>query len=132
MSMTDPIADMLTRVRNANRALHDKVDIPSSKLKLQIAKIMKEEGLVKNFKVIEDKKQGVLRIYLKYGAGNQRILTRLERISRPGLRVYVKNKEMTKAKRGVGLAVISTSKGLMTDKRAQEMGLGGELICYIE
>jgi len=132
MSMTDPIADMLTRVRNANRALHDKVDIPSSKLKLQIAKIMKEEGLVKNFKVIEDKKQGVLRIYLKYGPGNQRILTRLERISRPGLRVYVKNKEMTKAKRGVGLAVISTSKGLMTDKRAQEMGLGGELICYIE
>lgn len=132
MSMTDPIADMLTRVRNANRALHDKVDIPSSKLKLQIAKIMKEEGLVKNFKVIEDKKQGILRIYLKYGPGNQRILTRLERISRPGLRVYVKNKEMTKAKRGVGLAVISTSKGLMTDKRAQEMGLGGELICYIE
>ncbi|MDH7499621.1 MAG: 30S ribosomal protein S8 [candidate division NC10 bacterium] len=132
MSMTDSIADMLTRVRNANQALHDKVDIPSSKLKLEIAKIMKEEGLVKNYKMIEDKKQGILRIYLKYGPGNQRILTRLERISRPGLRVYVKKREMAKAKKGLGVAVVSTSKGVMTDKRAQEMGLGGELICYME
>jgi len=132
MSMTDSIADMLTRVRNANQALHDKVDIPSSKLKLEIAKIMKEEGLVKNFKMIEDKKQGILRIYLKYGPGNQRILSRLERISRPGLRVYVKKREMVKAKKGLGVAVVSTSKGVMTDKRAQEMGLGGEIICYME
>lgn len=132
MSMTDPIADMLTRVRNANQALHDKVDIPSSKLKMEVAKIMKEEGLVKNFKLIDDKKQGVLRIYMKYGPGNRRILSRLERISHPGLRVYVKKTEMTRAKRGLGVSVVSTSKGLMTDKKAQEMGLGGELICYLE
>jgi len=132
MSMTDPIADMLTRVRNANQALHDKVDIPSSKLKVEIAKIMKEEGLIKNFKPIEDKKQGLLRIYLKYGPGNRRILTSLERISRPGLRVYVKKREMAKSKKGLGVAVISTSKGVMTDKKAEEMGLGGEFICYIQ
>jgi len=132
MSMTDPIADMLTRMRNANQALHDKVDIPSSKLKVEIARIMKEEGLVKNFKLIEDKKQGILRIYLKYGPVNKRTLASLERVSRPGLRVYVKKREMAKAKKGLGVAVISTSKGVMTDRKAEEMGLGGELLCYIQ
>jgi small subunit ribosomal protein S8 len=132
MSMTDPIADMLTRIRNANQALHDKVDIPASKLKLEIAKIMKEEGLVKNFKLIEDKKQGILRIYLKYGPGNQRIINRLERISRPGLRIYAKKRDLAKDRRGVGVSVVSTSKGIMTDRKARELGLGGELLCYLE
>lgn len=132
MSTTDPIADMLTRIRNANQALHDKVDIPCSKLKLEIAKIMKEEGLVKNFKLIEDKKQGILRIYLKYGPGNQRIISRLERISRPGLRIYAKKRDLAKDKRKVGVSVVSTSKGIMTDRKARELGLGGELLCYLE
>jgi small subunit ribosomal protein S8 len=132
MSMTDPIADMLTRVRNANQALHDKVDVPSSKLKVEIAKVMKEEGLVKNFKLIDDKKQGILRIYMKYGAGNHRVLSRLERVSHPGLRVYVKKTELARTKRGLGVSVVSTSRGVMSDKKAQEMGLGGELICYLE
>ena len=132
MSMTDPVADMLTRLRNANQALHDKVDIPSSKLKLEIAKIMKEEGFLKNFKLIDDKKQGILRIYLKYGSGNKRILTTLQRVSRPGLRVYAKRKGSPKSGSGMGIAILSTSLGLMTDKKAEEMGVGGEVLCYIQ
>lgn len=132
MSMTDPVADMLTRLRNANQALHDKVDIPSSKLKLEIAKIMKEEGFLKNFKLIDDKKQGILRIYLKYGSGNKRILTSLQRVSRPGLRVYAKRKGSPKSGSGMGIAILSTSLGLMTDKKAEEMGVGGEVLCYIQ
>lgn len=132
MSMTDPIADMLTRLRNANRALHDKVDMPSSKLKLEIAKIMKEEGFLKNFRLIDDKKQGILRIYMKYGPGDKRILMNLARVSRPGLRVYVTRKRMAKSKKVLGISILSTSKGVMTDKRAEEVGVGGEVICYIQ
>jgi small subunit ribosomal protein S8 len=132
MSMTDPIADMLTRVRNANQALHDKVDMPSSKLKLEIAKILKEEGFLKNFKLIDDKKQDILRIYLKYGPGNQRILMNLDRVSRPGLRVYVNKRRMARTRRGLGVRILSTSKGVMTDKQAEEMGVGGEIICHIQ
>jgi small subunit ribosomal protein S8 len=132
MSMTDPIADMLTRLRNANQALHDKVDVPSSKLKLEIARILKEEGFLKNFKLIEDKKQGILRIYLKYGPGNRRILTSLARVSRPGLRVYANRKSLSKTDRGLGIAILSTSVGLMTNKKAEEIGLGGEVICHIQ
>jgi small subunit ribosomal protein S8 len=130
--MTYPVADMLTRLRNANQALHDKVDIPSSKLKLEIAKVMKEEGFLKNFKLIDDKKQGILRIYLKYGSGNKRILTNLQRVSRPGLRVYAKKKGSPKFGSGMGIAILSTSLGLMTDKKAEEMGVGGEVLCYIQ
>ncbi len=132
MSMTDPVADMLTRLRNANQALHDKVDIPSSKLKLEIAKILKEEGFLKNFKLIEDKKQGLLRIYMKYGPGNKRILTSLERVSRPGLRVYAKRKGSSRPERGLGITILSTSRGVMTNKKAEELGVGGEVLCYIQ
>jgi small subunit ribosomal protein S8 len=132
MSMTDPVADMLTRLRNANQALHDKVDVPSSKLKLEIAKIMKEEGFLKNFKLIEDKKQGILRIYLKYGPGNKRMLTNLERVSRPGLRVYAKRKGSSRPARGLGIRIFSTSRGVMTDKKAEELGVGGEVLCHIQ
>jgi len=132
MSMTDPVADMLTRLRNANQALHDKVDIPSSKLKLEIAKIMKEEGFLKNFKLIEDKKQGILRIYLKYGPGNKRMLANLERVSRPGLRVYAKRKSSSRPERGLGIRILSTSRGVMTDKKAEELGVGGEVLCHIQ
>ncbi len=131
MSMTDPVADMLTRIRNANQALHDKVDIPASKLKIEIAKVMKEEGFLKNFKLIDDKKQGILRLYLRFGPANKRYIGHLERVSRPGLRVYSKKKGIAKSKRVMGIAIISTSKGVLTDRKAEEMGVGGEVMCYI-
>lgn len=129
--MTDPIADMLTRIRNANNARHTSVDIPASNIKKEIAKILLEEGYIKNLDVIEDEKQGMLKIELKYAESGQRVITGLKRISKPGLRVYVKCDDVPKVLGGLGTAIISTSKGIITDKEARKEGVGGEVICYI-
>ncbi|MBO8158053.1 30S ribosomal protein S8 [Thermosyntropha sp.] len=131
MVMTDPIADFLTRIRNGNMVMHETVEVPSSKMKLAIAKIMKDEGYIKDYEYIEDGKQGIIRIYLKYGPNKEKVITGIKRISKPGLRVYVKKDEVPKVLGGLGTAVISTSKGVMTDKEARKLGLGGEVICYI-
>lgn len=131
MSMTDPIADMLTRVRNANRALLEKVDIPSSRLKIEVAKVLKAEGFIRAYKLIDDNKQGILRVYLKFGSGNERVIQGLRRVSRPGLRVYRKAAQIPNVMSGVGVAILSTSQGLMTGKTAQQRCLGGEVLCYV-
>ncbi|KJS22767.1 MAG: 30S ribosomal protein S8 [Clostridiaceae bacterium BRH_c20a] len=131
MVMTDPIADFLTRVRNANMVMHEKVEIPASKTKKSLAEILKKEGFVKDFEYIEDGKQGVIRIYLKYGSNKERVITGLKRISKPGLRVYSKKDETPRVLGGLGIAIISTSQGIMTDKEARKTGLGGEVICYV-
>jgi small subunit ribosomal protein S8 len=131
MVMTDPIADFLTRIRNANTVYMEKVEIPASKTKLNLANILKEEGYIKDVEYIEDGKQGFLRLYLKYGANREKVLSGLKRISRPGLRVYAQKDELPKVLGGLGIAVISTSKGLMTDKDARKAGIGGEVMCYI-
>lgn len=131
MVMTDPIADFLTRIRNANTVMHEKVEIPASKMKKTLAEILKNEGFVKDYEYIEDGKQGIIRIYLKYGPNRERVITGLKRISKPGLRVYCKKDEIPKVLGGLGIAIISTSKGIMTDKEARKAGLGGEVICYI-
>src|SRR5574342_228753 len=129
MSMTDPIADMLTRIRNANMAKQQKVDIPSSNLKVNIANVLRSEGFIKNYKVIADDKQGILRVYLKYIDEKESIFNELKKVSKPGGRVYVKSDEIPKVKNGLGIAILSTSKGIVTDKTARELGVGGELIC---
>jgi small subunit ribosomal protein S8 len=126
MSMNDPISDLLTRVRNANEAGHEKVDIPSSRLKQEIVRILKAEGYIKNFRYVEDDKQGSIRVYFKRPETKEKIITNLRRISKPGLRVYVRKTEVPRVLGGMGTAVISTSKGLMTDKDARLKGLGGE------
>ncbi|CAA7600155.1 Ribosomal protein S8 [Acididesulfobacillus acetoxydans] len=131
MSMSDPIADFLTRIRNAGLVYHDKVEIPASRIKRDIAQLMKAEGLIKDVETIQDDKQGVIRLYLKYGPNRERVISGLKRISRPGLRVYAKKDEVPKVLGGLGIAVISTSKGIMSDKQARKEGLGGEVICYI-
>ena len=131
MVMTDPIADFLTRIRNANTVYMEKVEIPASKTKLNLANILKEEGYIKDVEYIEDGKQGFLRLYLKYGANREKVLPGLKRISRPGLRVYAQKDELPKVLGGLGIAIISTSKGLMTDKDARKAGVGGEVMCYI-
>lgn len=131
MTMTDPIADFLTRIRNANMVYRETVEIPASKAKLGMAQILKDEGFIKDFERIEDGKQGVIRIYLKYGPNREKVITGLKRISKPGLRVYAKKDEVPKVLNGLGIAVISTSKGLMTDKQARREGMGGEVICYV-
>ncbi|MGM9567491.1 MAG: 30S ribosomal protein S8 [Clostridia bacterium] len=131
MVMTDPIADFLTRIRNANTVYMEKVEIPASKTKLGLANILKEEGYIKDVEYIEDGKQGFLRLYLKYGANREKVITGLKRISRPGLRVYAQKDELPKVLGGLGIAIISTSKGLMTDKEARKAGVGGEVMCYI-
>ncbi|MGB9661586.1 MAG: 30S ribosomal protein S8 [Moorellaceae bacterium] len=129
--MTDPIADFLTRIRNANMAYHEKVEVPASRMKRAMAEILKNEGYIKDYEYIEDGKQGILRIYLKYGPNKERVITGLKRISRPGLRIYAKKDQLPRVLGGLGIAVISTSKGIMTDKQARREGLGGEVICYI-
>lgn len=129
--MTDPIADMLTRIRNANMVRHSTVQIPASNLKRSIAQILKDDGFIKDFEVIKDQKQGTIRIQLKYGHNNQRIITGLKRISKPGLRVYAKKDELPKVLGGLGIAIISTSQGVMSDREARKSGYGGEVICYI-
>ena len=129
--LTDPIADMLTRVRNANAAGHEKVDIPSSWLKVEIARILKEEGFIKGYKAIDQDKQGILRIYLKYGSDNERVLRGITRTSKPGLRVYARSSKIPRVLSGMGVAIISTSKGVMTDREARNQGVGGEVLCHV-
>lgn len=131
MVMTDPIADFLTRIRNANMVMHEKVEIPASKTKIALAEILKNEGFIKDYEQIEDGKQGIIRVYLKYGANKEKVITGLRRISKPGLKVYCKKDEIPKVLGGLGIAVISTSKGIVTDKEARKLGLGGEVICYV-
>ncbi len=131
MVMTDPVADFLTRIRNANTVYHSTLEAPSSKTKRAIAALLKEEGYIKNYEYIEDGKQGVLRIYLGYNHGKERVITGLKRISRPGLRVYARKDSIPKVLGGLGIAIISTSQGIMTDKKARQAGLGGEVICYV-
>ena len=131
MVMTDPIADMLTRIRNANHAKHEFVDIPASKIKKEIANILLEEGYIKGFDVIDDRKQGIIRIELKYQQNKERVITGIKRISKPGLRVYVVKEDTPKVLGGLGIAIISTSKGIVTDKKARKQGVGGEVICYV-
>ena len=129
--MTDPIADMLTRIRNASMAGHGNVQVPSSRIKEAIAGILKNEGYIKDFEVFPDKKQGKLKLYLKYGQGAHGVITGLKRISKPGLRVYAGKDDMPKVLNGLGVAIVSTSRGIMTDKKARLEGLGGEVICYV-
>jgi small subunit ribosomal protein S8 len=131
MSMTDPIADMLTRIRNANRAEHDKVDIPASKLKARIAQILKDEGFIKNYRLIEDSKQGTLRVYLKYGPGNEKMISGLVRVSSPGRRVYVTHDKVPSILGGMGLVIISTSRGVFTDHEVRRQKIGGEVLAYV-
>lgn len=131
MSISDPIADMLTRIRNAAKARFNSVDVPGSKLKIEIAKILKEEGFIRNYKFLKDGKQGILRIYLKYGPGQSKVIYGLERISKPSRRVYVKCKDIKPVYNGMGVAILSTSKGIMTDKTARREKLGGEILCNL-
>lgn len=129
--VSDPIADFLTRIRNASRAEHEKVDIPSSRLKLRMAEILKDEGFIKNFRVIEDNKQGTLRVYLKYGAGSEKIISGIVRVSRPGRRVYVTKEKIPTILGGMGIAILSTSAGVMTDRQVKKQHLGGEVLAYV-
>ncbi|MFZ3172959.1 MAG: 30S ribosomal protein S8 [Carboxydocellales bacterium] len=131
MVMTDPIADFLTRIRNANTVHHEKVEIPASKVKKAMAEILKSEGFIKDFEYIEDSKQGVIRVYLKYGVERAKVISGLKRISKPGLRVYAKKDEVPRVLGGLGIALISTPKGMMTDKQARQQGLGGEVVAYV-
>jgi len=131
MTMTDPIADMLTRIRNANMVRHANVEIPASNMKKTIAQILADEGFIKGYEVIDDSKQGNIKITLKYGESKDRVITGLKRISKPGLRVYAKRNEVPRVLGGLGIAIISTSQGIMTDKQARKDGLGGEVICYV-
>ena len=130
--MTDPIADMLTRIRNANTPNHDTVDVPSSKMKLAIAKILLDEGYIKSYELVENGKFNDIRITLKYGASkNEKIISGLQRISKPGLRVYANKEELPKVLGGLGVAIISTNKGVITDKEARKLGVGGEVLCFV-
>lgn len=131
MVMTDPIADMLTRVRNANMVRHEKLELPASTIKVQIADILKREGFVRDYETVKDDKQGVLRIFLKYGANEERVITGLKRISKPGLRVYAKADELPRVLNGLGIAIVSTSKGILSDKEAREQSIGGEILAYV-
>lgn len=131
MVMTDPIADMLTRIRNANSVLHDKVEVPGSNIKEAIASILKAEGFIKDYETIPDNKQNVIRIALKYSQNKDKVITGIKRISKPGLRVYAKKDQLPKVLGGLGIAIISTSQGLMTDKKARQAGLGGEVLAYV-
>ncbi|MDH4161076.1 MAG: 30S ribosomal protein S8 [Nitrospirota bacterium] len=129
--MTDPIADMLTRIRNASKAKLEKVDIPSSKLKLEIAKILKDEGFIKNLKMVKDRRQGVIRVYLKYSDEDAPIIQGIKRVSRPGCRVYVGNDAIPKVMAGMGTAILSTPRGVQTGKQAKKDNVGGEVLCHV-
>ena len=131
MQITDPIADMLTRIRNAGSAKHESVDVPASNMKKSIAQILLDEGYIKNFQVIEDGTQGTIRITLKYNAGKEKIISGLRRVSTPGLRVYVGADELRRVLRGLGIAIVSTSKGVMTDKAARAAHIGGEVLAFV-
>ena len=131
MTMTDPIADMLTRIRNANVVKHETVDVPASNMKKELSRILLEEGFIRGYDVIEDGKQGIIRIQLKYGQAGERVISGLKRISKPGMRVYAANQEIPKVLNGLGISVISTSKGILTDRQARKENVGGEVICYV-
>jgi len=131
MQITDPIADMLTRIRNANSSKHETVSVPSSKMKLAIAKILLDEGYIAGYEVIEDGLQGVIKITLKYGANKTKVITGLKRVSKPGLRVYASKEDMPRVLRGLGIAIVSTSKGIMTDKEARKNNVGGEVLAFV-
>ncbi|MCM3164453.1 MULTISPECIES: 30S ribosomal protein S8 [Bacillaceae] len=131
MVMTDPIADMLTRIRNANMVRHEKLEFPASTIKKEIAEILKREGFVRDVEYVEDNKQGIIRIFLKYGANNERVITGLKRISKPGLRVYAKAGEVPRVLNGLGIAIVSTSQGVLTDKEARAKQTGGEVLAYV-
>ena len=131
MVMTDPIADFLTRIRNANMVRHESLEVPSSNMKVAIANILKSEGFIKDFTVEEDGKQGVMEVFLKYGKDNERVITGLKRISKPGLRVYAKTGEVPKVLNGLGIAIVSTSEGVITDKEARAKNVGGEVLAYV-
>jgi len=131
MTLTDPIADMLTRIRNAGMVRKKEVDIPSSKIKVAVAKILKDEGYIRNYKVIDDKKQGILKLFLKYTEDKKNVISGLERLSKPGCRIYCKKDNIPKVLDGLGVVVISTSKGVFTGKKCKEMGLGGEVLCQV-
>lgn len=131
MQITDTIADMLTRIRNASSAKHDSVDIPASNMKKSIAQILVDEGYIKSFQIIDDGKQGVIRVTLKYGSGKAPVITGLRRVSKPGLRIYTNCEDMPKVMKGLGIAILSTSKGVMTDKQARRENVGGEVLAFI-
>ncbi len=131
MQITDPIADMLTRIRNANSSKHESVLVPSSKMKVAIAKILNDEGYINGYEVIDDGKQGVIKITLKYGANKTKVITGIKRVSKPGLRVYANKEDMPRVLRGLGIAIVSTSKGIMTDKEARKNNVGGEVLAFI-
>jgi len=131
MQITDTIADMLTRIRNASNAKHDTVDVPASKMKVSLAQILLDEGYIKSFQVIEDQKQGVIRITLKYGANKTGVIQGLKRVSKPGLRIYTNCEDIPKVLKGLGVAILSTNKGLMTDKKARELNVGGEVLAFV-
>ena len=131
MQISDVIADMLTRIRNANDAKHDTVDIPASNLKKSIAQILLEEGYIKNFQIVEDGKQGIIRVTLKYVAGKQKVIHGLRRVSKPGLRIYSNCEDMPRVMNGLGIAIVSTSKGVMTDKKARQANVGGEVLAFV-
>ena len=128
---SDPIADLLTRIRNASNAEHEKVDIPSSRLKVRIAELLKDEGFIKNFRVLDDSKQNTLRVYLKYGTGNERMISGLVRVSTPGRRVYVAHDKIPSILGGMGVALVSTSRGVVTDREARKQKVGGEVLAYV-
>ena len=131
MQITDPIADILTRIRNSNSSKHESVNVPASKLKIEIAKILDQEGYINGYEVIEDNIQGMIKINLKYGPGKQKVITGLKRVSKPGLRVYASNENLPKVLKGLGIAIISTSKGIMTDKEARKLNVGGEVLAFV-
>ena len=131
MQISDVIADMLTRIRNANSAKHESVDVPASNMKKAIADILKEEGYIAGYQIVEDGKQGIIRITLKYGRGKQRVIQGLRRVSKPGLRIYSNCEDMPKVMNGLGIAIVSTSKGIMTDKKARELNVGGEVLAFV-
>lgn len=131
MHITDPIADMLTRIRNANSAKHETVDIPASNMKKAIAQILLDEGYIASYKVIEDEKQGVIRVTLKYGENKSHVITGLRRVSKPGLRIYSNVEDMPKVMKGLGIAIVSTSKGIMTDREARKQNVGGEVLAFV-
>ncbi|TGA96824.1 30S ribosomal protein S8 [Sporolactobacillus shoreae] len=131
MVMTDPIADMLTRIRNANIVRHEQIELPGSRVKREIAEILKREGFIKDVEYVEDDKQGVLRLFLKFGGNKERVISGLKRISKPGLRVYAKADEVPKVLGGLGIAIVSTSKGIVTDKEARQQNVGGEILAYV-
>lgn len=131
MVLTDPVADMLTRIRNASSVRHESVNVPGSKLKTELARILKEEGFIRDYKFIDDGKQGILRIYLKYGPHQERVISGIKRISKPGLRVYANKEQVPRVLGGLGIAILSTSQGVMSDKVARQSNVGGEVICYV-